>query len=163
MIKSLFILGFTTFAGAAFAQSGAPVVSDEARELARTVFEQADADGSGAMDAEEGARFGDLVFVSMDSGEDGAVSWEEFVSWGFGFGQIAENTEQWDEFATAERILFDFWDRDNDSAVSREEFDFAQRANGVYADLDENGELDLEEFTQGSLPNIAYRSALRSE
>jgi hypothetical protein len=129
-------------------------------ELSKAVFDQADADGSGALSPEENRGFRETVFVSMDTDKDGAISDAEMRAWGFGYGVIAERREREAEFATVESVLFDLWDRDNDGSVSAAEFTQAAAVTFLYADINDDGSVDEDEFLANEWSNIAYRAAL---
>lgn len=157
-------LGLALLAGgivtASVARAEPPVVNEEARELARTVFTQMDKDGSGSASRDEAQAFSDLVFVSMDVDTDESVSSDEFETWSFGFDVIATQEERASEFEAVDRLVFGLWDRDNDGTISAAEHDAALGGTFDYADLDADGEMTEDEFLLGYLPNIAYRAAV---
>jgi hypothetical protein len=154
------ITGTVVLTGALAAHAQAPVLGDEGRELAAAVYASMDADASGAVSEEEARAYNELVIASMDVDQNGAISSEEWQVWGFGFETIAAETNQSAEFHTAERIIFDLMDRDNDGVMSTEEVTTGLRWNFGYADVNGDGSIDQEEHLLGFVPNIAYRAAL---
>lgn len=140
----------------AFAQ----VAETPARELAMTIFETVDTDGSGDLSPAELDAFRELIWASMDADENKSISLDEFKLWSFGYDSIAEEAGRQAEFETVRLLIFDLWDRDNDLAVSSDEMAAALLESQAYADLNGDGVLQPEEFMMNYLPNVAYRAAL---
>ncbi len=130
------------------------------RALAAQTFADSDADGDGRLMPEELQAHSGLVFVSMDSDEGGTLSEQEFLSWGFGMSNLADLSGTRQSHDTALRMVFDLWDRDNDSLVTEAEQSEGVATSFDYADLDADGALTEEEFLQGFIVNLGMRNAL---
>lgn len=156
-------LGVT--AGLALALSTSAFAADEpaGRELARLGFLSIDANGDKIATVGEFMQYGEDVMASMDSNEDGAITYDEFSTWDFGFTNIAEAEGKMQGLDTARKIVFDFWDRSDDQVITGLEQQAAVVANIGYADLDGDGALSELEYLRGFIVNIAFRSALRDD
>jgi Ca2+-binding EF-hand superfamily protein len=130
------------------------------RSLAAQTFFDSDADGDARLTAEELEAHSGLVFVSMDADEGGTLSEQEFLSWGFGMSNLADEGGTRQSHDTALRMVFDLWDRDNDAAVTEAEQSEGVATSFAYADLDADGALTEEEFLQGFIVNLGMRNAL---
>ena len=130
------------------------------RELAETVFASIGNDPNGRIDMGEFTEFGRLIFASMDHDENAAVDAGEFTTWDFGYNIIADDTGQSRAYETAQKILFAFWDRDGDGAISRSEFHQSMVWDFRRADVDDDAFLTKGEFLRGYVVNTAYRAAL---
>ncbi len=131
------------------------------KQLAMLTFESMDTNTDKSVSGDELAAFADSVLVSMDADADKKVSLAEFQGWDFGFVNIAEEADKLEGYATAQKIAFDFWDRDNDQSLTAEEMKAAMQREIAYADLDGNGSLNLDEFLMGFTINIVLRGALK--
>lgn len=132
----------------------------DAGALAHGVFEIADDDGDGQLTLEEMHGYDADVVLSMDLDESGAVELEEFLGWGFGFGEIAEDRGRSESYQTAGRILFSIMDYNGDGGVTLDEMNGFQSAAMGYSDQDESGGLSADEFHAHHFANIAVRTAL---
>jgi Ca2+-binding EF-hand superfamily protein len=133
------------------------------KALAEATFKQIDANADGAIPIDELQAFRELVMVSMDADADGSVNLPEFQGWDFGFVNIAEESDKLEGFGTAQKMIFDFWDRDNDQKITDDEMGAAMVREMAYADLSADGTLDVTEFITGFSVMIAYRAALKVE
>jgi Ca2+-binding EF-hand superfamily protein len=132
----------------------------QGRDLAALSFVDSDRDGDARLTPEELEAQSDRVFVSMDSDEGGTLSEQEFLSWGFGMSNLADESGTRQSHDTALRIVFDLWDRDNDGAVTEAEQSEGIASSFAYADLDADGALAEDEFLQGFIVNLGMRNAL---
>lgn len=139
--------------GAAFAQEG--------KALAELSFESVDTAGRGYVDLGEFTNFGGDVFVSMDSDDNGKIVLDEFMNWGFGMAQVAEDMDQQRAYDTARRVVFAFWDRNGDGEMSRTEQRQSLVSDFQRADLDNDMTLDKDEYLNGFSINVALRAALK--
>jgi Ca2+-binding EF-hand superfamily protein len=142
------------------AQSGVAQTTP-GKELAEVSFAQIDANADQTIAADEMKSFANDVLVSMDGDSNSTISLPEFQGWDFGFVNIADQADKLEGFATAQRVVFDLWDRDNDGAITSDEMQSAMDREIAYADLDANGALSLDEYLMGFAVNLAYRSALK--
>lgn len=142
---------------------GAAAQDTPGKVLAEATFKQIDANADGAIPIDELQAFRGDVFVSMDADSDGAVTLPEFQGWDFGFVNIAESADRLEGFSTAQKLIFDLWDRDNDQQMTSDEMGAAMDRELPYADLNVDGSLDVTEFIMGFGVMIAYRAALKVE
>lgn len=133
---------------------------DEGRALAEQLAGVIDENGDRIITPEELHDFGDLVFVSVDTDEDGAMSIDELAGWRFGMADIATFRDRDQAFRTTVSFVHDLFDRDNDGRVTAEEHTAEIDRSFVYADMDGDGLLTLEEYLDGFIFNIAMRNAL---
>ncbi|WP_224816956.1 EF-hand domain-containing protein [Hasllibacter sp. MH4015] len=135
----------------------------EGREVGQTVFATIDASNRGAIHAGELEDFRDAVFASMDTNGDRRVPFEEFVAWDPGFARVAEEAGRLDQYTTAARIVFAFWDRDGSGEMTEQEMRFAMVQDFRRADLDDDTLLTEDEFLQGFPIMVAMRAAIRPD
>jgi Ca2+-binding EF-hand superfamily protein len=128
--------------------------------LAHLQFRDIDADHDGQASSDEFSAYSDLVLVSMDSDGSGDLSEQEFTSWGFGMQNLADAAGTRQGYDTALRVIFDYWDRDNDAAISAAERSDASMSSFAYADTSGDAMLNEAEFRDNVLLNIALRTAL---
>ena len=140
-----------------------PVLAQDTpgKVLAEATFTQIDANADGAIPIDELQAYRGLVIASMDADGDAAITLPEFQGWDFGFVNIAEEADKLEGFDTAQKMIFDTWDRDNDQKLTADEMSAAMDRDLAYADLNADGSLDTEEFIMGFDVMIAYRSALK--
>ena len=143
--------------GAVMAQSA------EGRAVGETIFVTMDQTGRGAIHMGDLEEFRDSVFAGMDYDGDGRVTYEEFASWDPGFARVAQETGRADAYVTASRIVFAFWDRNADGALTAREMRFAMSSDFRRADVDDDGLLTQEEFIQGFPIMVAMRAAIRPD
>jgi hypothetical protein len=129
-------------------------------QLAQLQFRDIDVDHNGLATADEFTAYGDLTMVSMDSDGSGDLSEQEFTSWGFGMHNLADATGTRQGYDTALRVIFDYWDHDNDAEISAGELSDASMSSFAYADTSGDVMLDEAEFSDNFLLNIALRNAL---
>jgi len=96
----------------------------------------------------------------MDQDENGRLSLAEYLSWDYGMAVVAQEAGREDAYETALRVVFAFWDRNGDNAVSRTEH--RQSLNFDFQRADANGDavLTAEEFTSGFSVMVALRAAI---
>ena len=149
-----------TLCVAVAAPLAAAAQENEGRRLAELAFTSIDTADRGYADMGEFMNFGGDVFYSMDADENNALSIDEFMAWDYGMLNVAEERGRVEAYETALRVVFAFWDRDGDGAVSRTEhrqsltFDFRR------ADINDDTVLTAEEFTSGFSVMVALRAAL---
>ncbi len=145
-------------AGASAADS-----ASEGRELAQLAFSSVDQHGNGYVNLGDMETYRDLVFVSMDGDEDERITLDEFLAWDFGFAPLAEDRDRFVAYETAMKVVFVFWDRNGDGAVTPAEHRHAIVADFRRADLDDDALLTEAEFTNGFSVIAALRAAVGSD
>ena len=135
----------------------------EGRRLASLGFASSDANEDGQLTMIEMLEYAELARVSMDADDNGTIDRAEFMGWDFGFSQLAEETGNVQGFETAQKFVFDFWDRNDDQVITAQEQSASMMANMMYAALDGSATLSEQEFLSGFFINIAYRAALKPE
>lgn len=156
MKKSMIVAMVLAASGPVFAQS-------EGAELAKLGFESSDLNGDGSISRDEMMEQGHNVFLSMDYNDDGALSFEEFFGWDFGFKNLAEDLGREQAYETALKIVFNLWDRDFDGLVTSQEQRAGVARDFGRNDLDGDYALSPAEFLGGFLVNVAIRTALKVE
>ncbi|MCK8464587.1 signal transduction protein [Aliiroseovarius sp. S1339] len=153
---------FTTslLIGALAAPVGAIAQSSEGGDLAKLAFQSVDTAERGYIDQGEFSNFGGDVFVSMDNDQNNKLSLGEFLSWGFGLEQVAEDAGRAEAFETAMRVVFAFWDRDGDNEITRTEHRQSLMSDFRRADANNDAVLTEEEFLLGFSVNVAARAAI---
>ncbi|MFV0643717.1 MAG: EF-hand domain-containing protein [Sphingomonadaceae bacterium] len=142
------------------AGGGQAQTQTEGRRLADLTFDTFDLSGRGYVDMGQMLEVQDLFFVSMDRDENDRVSLDEFLSWDYGFSNIAADTDREAAYRTALKVVHSFWDRNGDGEVSRRESRRAVFADFRRADVDDDGLLSREEFVGGFSVMVALRAAL---
>ena len=132
----------------------------EGQRLANLAFANVDAAERGYIDQGEFLDFGEDVFFSMDSNQDDSLSLGEFLNWGFGMSNLAEDMGREAAHETALRVVFAFWDRDGDGIISKTEHRQSLNADFLRADTNSNAILSQEEFTSGFSVMVALRAAI---
>jgi len=135
--------------------------TSEGRNLAELSFDSVDQNEDGYVDKRESNEFGGSVFVSMDDDNSGQLSEDEFLEWGYGFQNIAEEENKELAYRTALRVVFSFWDRDGNGEVSRPEQSHAAMQDFDRADLNGDALLSETEFIGGFSIMVAIRAALK--
>jgi len=158
LTRTAAILALSAAATAAEAQPGT-----EGRAVGETVFATIDATGRGAVHAGEIEAFRAAAFAGMDRDASGSVTYDEFAAWDPGFRQVAEAAGRGEAYVTASKIVFAFWDRDGDGAMTEREMRFAMTSDVRRADLDDDGLLTREEFIGGFPIMVAMRAAIRPD
>ena len=133
----------------------------EGRKLAELAFDTVDSQERGYLDMGQMVNFANLVHLSMDYDENSLVSLKEFMNWGFGMQNIAEDTNRMRAFNTALKVVYSFWDRNGDGQLSSSEHKKAIMSDFKRADLDGNGSLTKAEYLNGFSLNVAIRAALK--
>ena len=147
--------GFLAIAGAATAAQ-----ASEERELAQVAFSAVDRHGNGYVNLGDMEAYRELVFVSMDGDDDERITLDEFMAWDIGFSVLAEDRDRLVAYETAMKVVFSFWDRDGDGAVSPTEHRHAIIADFRRADLDDDALLTEPEFLAGFSVIAALRAAV---
>jgi Ca2+-binding EF-hand superfamily protein len=119
--------------------------------LAQLQFRDIDSNDDGLTTSDEFTAYSDLVMVSMDSDGNGDLSEQEFTSWGFGMQNLADAAGTRQGYDTALRVIFDYWDHDNDAAISAAELGDASMSSFAYADTSGDAMLDEAEFRDNVL------------
>lgn len=132
----------------------------EGRRLAQLAFKSVDAFDRGFIDHGQFSQFGGDVFTSMDTNENNKLTLDEFLSWGFGMEQVAEEAGRAEAYETALRVVYAFWDRNGDGSISITEHKHALLDDFRRADVDNDAFLSEEEFLLGFSINVAARSAI---
>jgi len=110
----------------------------------------------------EFSNFGNDVFVSMDSDENKKLSLEEFMGWGFGMSNVAEERDRVEVYEAALRILFAIRDRNGNGEISMVENRKSINLDFQRADLDGDALITQDEFLKGYMVMIAFRAALNT-
>lgn len=142
----------------------APVLAEEqseGRALAELSFESADTKERGYVDMGQMEEMRQDVFYSMDADDNGKLSEPEFLEWGYGFQNIAEEDGKTLAYNTALKVVFSFWDRNNDGAITPTEHRKAIIADFQRADLNSDAVLNKSEFLGGFSVLVAIRAALK--
>lgn len=150
--------GLMTLAGGAAADS-----ASEGHDLALSAFSSVDRHGNGYVNLGDMEAYRELVFVSMDGNDDQRITLDEFLAWDFGFVPLAEDRDRRLAFETAMKVVFVFWDRNGDGAVTVTEHRHAIMADFRRADLNDDALLDEAEFTNGFSVIAAARVAVGSD
>lgn len=145
------------------ASTGAVWAQSDGAELANLGFESADLNSNGTVSRDEMMEQGDNIFVSMDSDDDGNLSFDEFFGWDFGFKNLAEEKGREQAYETALKMVFNIWDRDANGFVTSIEQRAGVARDFVRNDLDGDYALSRPEFLGGFLINVALRTALKDE
>ena len=135
----------------------------EGRELGETLFQSMDTSSEGAIHMGDIEQFRESVFAGMDQDDDKTVTYEEFAAWDPGFSVVAESVGRKDAYTTASKIVFAFWDRDGNGALTEPELRFAMSSDFRRADLDDDALLTQEEFINGFPIMVAMRAAIRPD
>ena len=135
----------------------------EGRYVGETIFESMDAAGRGKVHMGEIEQFRESVFAGMDYDGNGKVTYEEFASWDPGFVFVAEDLGRKEAYTTASKIVFAFWDRNGNGALTEREMRFAMTSDFRRADLDDDALLTKEEFINGFPIMVAMRAAIRPD
>ena len=141
--------------GVAFAQERL-----DAEAVSNIAFSSVDSSGNGYVHQGDAEAYRELVFVSMDADDNGVVSGEEFALWGYGLDLVSDDGSKQVAYDTAKRILFHYWDRDRDGALTPSEHRHAITLDFRRADLDDDALLSEEEFVDGLSAIAVIRSAL---
>jgi len=152
----------TTFAvlAALTAPSLSAAQETEGRRLAQLAFSQLDNADRGYIDLGEYSIFGTDVFSSMDYDQDDSLSLSEFLNWDYGMLPLAQDAGREDAYYTALRVVFAFWDRNGDGAISKTEHRQSLNADFQRADTDNDATLTSDEFTSGFSVMVALRAAI---
>lgn len=133
----------------------------EGRRLATLAFKSVDENQDGYASLEEQMRQAENIFVSMDSDDNGILSWQEFSTWGFGMEDVAQESGREQAYETARKVVFDLWDRSDDWKLTEEEQRRGITADFFQADEDRDGRLSKMEMLKHSIINVTLRSALQ--
>ena len=116
------------------------------REMAETSFDSADTNGDGQIQRDEMLTMGAAIFASMDSDENNALDVDEFLSWGFGFENLAVERGKSPAYTAALLQVFNQWDGNADGLVRNGEHAQSIRAEFQNADTNNDGGLSNVEF-----------------
>lgn len=135
----------------------------EGRVVGETIFATMDSARRGTIHMGDVERFRASVFAGMDADEDGQVTYAEFASWDPGFAAVARRAGRSEAYTTASKIVFAFWDRNGDGAMTEREMRFAMTSDFRRADLDDDALLTRDEFIAGFPIMVAMRAAIRPD
>ncbi len=133
------------------------------RALAELSFESVDRHGKGYLDQGDMEAARKDIFVSMDSDESGNLEPAEFLQWGYGFENIAQDQNKLLAYRTALKVVYRFWDRNGDGKITPTEHRQAVIRDFDRADLNNNAVLEKDEFVSGFSVLVAIRAALKPE
>ncbi len=139
------------------------VIIPPGRQLAELSFDSLDSEGRGYLDKEQVDEFADLVHVSMDGDEDGNVDSKEFLSWGFGFQNIADDKDRVAEYENALLSVYNQWDTNADGKLTLDEQMAAMDKDFATADADGDGKLTRAEYFSDFPIIVAVKSVLKPE
>lgn len=166
MIRSLtLMLAMAVAPALAFAQSapesgGKPAEIAPGRALVSELFLTTDLDRDGRVTIVELLQFGEMAQTRLDADESGDLSFAEFMDGGVWIEDLTAYRDRGEAVQTAFRIVFDFWDRGNDGALSSAEHQAGLVSGFAYADLDGDMALSEQEYLGGFVIAIALRNAL---
>lgn len=135
----------------------------EGRHIAETIFSSMDPAGRGTINMGDIETFRDSAFAGMDYDGDAQVTYSEFSGWDPGFARVAADLGRAEAYTTASKIIFAFWDRDGDGALTQREMRTAMSADFRRADLDDDALLTKAEFIGGFPIMVAMRAAIRPD
>lgn len=135
----------------------------EGRDLANYAFETIDVSENGMIDMGESHIYGEGVFSGMDADGNARVSETEFLAWGYGFQNLAADIDKELVYRTALRVVFSFWDRNQNGEISRTEQRVATNRDFRRADVNGDALMSKEEFFGGFSIMMAIRVALKDE
>lgn len=161
MIKRTILSALTLLA--ATAPSFAGETKTEGRLVAEITFASIDEAGKGYVDMGDMERFRSSVFAGMDADDSGKVNYEEFQTWDPGFREVAVNKGKPEAYTTATKIVFSFWDRNGDGALTESEMRYATFSDFERADIDGNSVLSEAEFLNGFGIVVAFRASIRPD
>ena len=130
---------------------------------AKITFSAIDSTSKGHIDQGDLHDYSFQVFVSMDSDDNDRLTYQEFEAWDPGFSLIAEEKGKADAFVTAKKIVFAFWDRNDDGELTRSEMRHAMNADFRRADVNDDAILNEREFLRGFSIMVAMRAAIRPD
>lgn len=145
-------------APAAFAEE-----KSEGKQLAEMSFASVDRGGKGWVHVGDMEAFRSDVFTSMDYDSSNGISLDEFLSWDIGFDSLAEQANKADAYQTAMKIVFAFWDLNNDGVISESEHRKSVAADFARADLNSDAILSETEFLNGLSIMVAIRAAMKPD
>ncbi|MCY6383354.1 hypothetical protein [Hoeflea prorocentri] len=135
----------------------------EGRLLAELTFESADRHGKGYLHQGDMEAIRADIFESIDANDNGGMELAEFLGWGFGFQNIAEDENRKLAYDTALKVVFSFWDRNGDGKITQSEHRRSLLADFDRADVNGNAILEKSEFLGGFSVLVAIRAALKPE
>lgn len=155
------------FAGIAIAMAVTTTANaeqtSEGRALAELSFESIDKANKGYLDQGDMEVARKDIFTSMDSDDSNSLERSEFLNWGYGFQNIAEDENKQLAYDTALKVVYSFWDRDGDGKITPTEHRKAVMADFNRADLNGNAVLEKREFLRSFSVLVAIRAALKPE
>lgn len=135
----------------------------EGRLTAELTFASIDQDAKGFLHLGDLEAFRSDVFVSMDTDNNGKLTYNEFRAWDPGFSYIAERDGKMEAYDTAIRIVFGFWDRNKNGEITESEMRFAMNTDFRRADLNGDSILSEAEFLEGFAIIVAIRAAIGNQ
>ena len=130
------------------------------RLLAEQAFQNIVGSDRGWIDQGGFLNSGGDVFAAMDYDDDQKLNLGEFLFFDAGMRDVAEQAGRLEAHETAMRVVFAFWDRDGDGLVSKSEHNRSLSYDFQRADINDDAQLELEEFTNGFTLMVALRAAI---
>jgi Ca2+-binding EF-hand superfamily protein len=113
--------------------------------MMRERFDSIDENGDGAIAVKEAAAWHDIVFVTMDADDNGALTFEEYMEVRMGAG-AGKNPERQQARQEQKAARFPEMDANGDGTLSRQEFMAGGESHLMAADSDGDGQVSFEEF-----------------
>lgn len=158
-IMSASLMAMAVLVGPSLAQTA----KTEGSETAELTFASIDRNAQGFVHQGDLEAFRSDVFASMDTDENGKLTYVEFSAWDPGFSAIAAKENKMDAFITATKIIFSIWDRDADGQITEPEMRFAMTADFRRADVNDDAVLSEDEFLNNFAIIVAMRAAIRPD
>lgn len=135
----------------------------EGKALAALSFESIDVNGKGFLNQGDMETGRQNIFTSMDANDSNTLELQEFLGWGYGFENIAQDEQKLLAYRTALKVVYSFWDRNGDGKITQTEHRKAVINDFNRADLNDNAILEKSEFIGGFSVLVAIRAALKPE
>lgn len=135
----------------------------EGRALAELSFDSIDGSDKGYLHQGDMEAGRSDIFASMDADESNTIELDEFIGWGYGFENIAEDANKLAAYKTALKVVYSFWDRNGDGKITQTEHRKAVIRDFNRADINDDAILNKEEFIRGFSVLVAIRAALKPE
>jgi Ca2+-binding EF-hand superfamily protein len=145
-------------------EAGGPPPASLTVDAARAQVEESamliDTNGDALIDRSEIDAASVAYFASIDVDGSGTLTRGEFLGWEFGLADMAAFRGRSQGYEAAMGMVFDFFDRDGDRLVAREELEVAIARAHLYADTNDDQALTFDEFRSNFIINVALRNAM---